>query len=698
MPLFKGTYVDKGIISLTNFNLNGMKKITFSWKNKALAVFAVVSTFSFSAKADVIMTEHFEREVGDLTTGYVNPQGDEVGMPAGDTKDWWIITIHNYGNSLQVYDTTLTYPAYQTSEIGNAVKFNGNGNKYLRQLPKSVSSGKFYISFLIDVRQLPSSTAADYFFAAYENSTNVTAAQTYMQLKLGKVSETNVAENTYYKLGISKTNETVVYAPTYFTVNNDEETVVHLIVLEYEFVEGNNNDVVRLYIDPSQTNPQPSAVCDATKAATKTDAPSLGALLLRPSASATPSTILDAIKVATSWDDLWETAGGEEPEEPERTPAITSLSQSYWMPGVWGQVYVGETYSETFTVKAENLKDDITLSSDCDYITFSPAVISKEDAMSEQGATFTATITPTKVSEDYWGDDFTITLSSEGAEDKTIALYVTAIELVKVSTIAELRSHAKGEYSDEVITFEGSAVITKITDASNGQLYVQDATGALWLAYVTTVCDEFAVGDVVTKFTGNFMEDYFGLSQFEMGYETEFVISAHGQEVEPMVTTLAELQANPSKYALALVSLKDVTLPGEGQFVQGSLAISQNGTTASITVSEGVDYIGEDIPEKADIVGFSTNAYGTIIMPRSSADITNRIYRTPTSLNNVEALNIYAYSSNLVVNGATTTVEVLNVLGALVATAEPASHIQIPMEAGTYIVRTNNSVKKVVVK
>ena len=90
--------------------------------------------------------------------------------------------------------------------------------------------------------------------------------------------------------------------------------------------------------------------------------------------------------------------------------------------GVEFELYVGQTETKTFTVMAENLKGDITLTlSESDVFTITPPTIAKAD-MTEDGVEVTVTYTPKAATgEDF--DEATVTLSTKDAEkDATVTL------------------------------------------------------------------------------------------------------------------------------------------------------------------------------------------------------------------------------------------------------------------------------------
>ncbi len=87
----------------------------------------------------------------------------------------------------------------------------------------------------------------------------------------------------------------------------------------------------------------------------------------------------------------------------------------------FGTIDYGTSASQTFTVSARNLLGEVTFKSSNSSYTFSPASLTAEEAMA--GATVTVTYTPIAAGT-HTG---TLTISSAGAENQTIAVTGTAV-------------------------------------------------------------------------------------------------------------------------------------------------------------------------------------------------------------------------------------------------------------------------------
>ncbi len=108
--------------------------------------------------------------------------------------------------------------------------------------------------------------------------------------------------------------------------------------------------------------------------------------------------------------------GVEPPDGAVTTPVLTVNPASLSFTGC----LTGETYTKTFTVNGRNLVGNVTLSSSNPVFTISPSTLTVEQVSA--GATITVTYKPTVAGT----QNDTITVSSSGAENKTVYVSGTA--------------------------------------------------------------------------------------------------------------------------------------------------------------------------------------------------------------------------------------------------------------------------------
>lgn len=591
---------------------------------KLLLIITAIFTLT-SVHADLILHESFDREVGQLS------KGDNTAMGT-NTTDWW--SFSGTSKYIQVEKGSLSYSGYVDEGKGNKVLYNGSGADDFRQF-QQINSGKVYVAAIINVDSLKQSATADYCLAIGDASMDKMYARLYTRSV--KPDDKFVGFN----LGIAKNNENSVnrgWSEEVYTPKTN-----YLVVLEYEFVNGEMNDTVRLYVNPTKTNKVPVAQCNqegtqAGKGANgQADAAFLATVNLRQGTGTPQKVYVDEIKVATTWDDLF-AEGGNTPIEnnPELTVSTKTLSFASGMP------YTGETYTATFTVTGKNLKGDITLTSNNTELTLDKTTIAKADAETETGVTVTATLTPVAID----AQKATITLTTEDAT-ATITSNWWTTDVKKCATVAELKAQAAtasgGDYA--YMRFTGEAVITYKYAKDNGEtvLYLEDNTAAISITD-TYWNDAVKQGDKVTGFGAYTYADaaVSGVLPITPLNATITVLSSNN-EVTPQAVTLAALQSNPLDYLLELVKVEDVTLDQTstkfGQTTQDEQAsiipdyITQNGTQAKIQLQDGNELIGAVKPKKADITGISTNTQGNSICVRGKADIISK--DAPTAIENI---------------------------------------------------------------
>lgn len=607
---------------------------------KKLLLF-IVALFALSTvHAELILHESFDRPVGKLSV---------ANTPAANNTDWYSFS----GNEdyISVVEGSLSYEGYAEA-TGKKVELVGKGADDLRQFAP-ITSGKVYVAAIINVDSLKqfSSTASgtitangDYFLAMGDAGNS----KMYARLYARSVKEEGAETYTKIQLGIAKYSEQSTSTTTVIPMVDVAMKQNILVVLEYEFVAGDKNDVARLYVNPTKETTTATLVCgldvstsagSAIGANSKDDASKIASVNLRKGTNTPGRVYVDEIKVATAWENLFAGEGGETPvEEPEitATPAILQFG---------GQVFVGSRYTTKFVVKGKDLKGDITLSNKNGELTLDKTTIAKADAESENGVEVTATLVPVKSStEGYitWRD--TVSLVSEGATTAIVTTSWWTNPLVRCATVAELNAEAaKASGWDYVyIKFMGKAVVSYQYNQSGIKLYIQDATAGVFISD-TYWGDAVKQGDSISNFivyadpsnaVGGMM--YIGTQGAAID------VLSHNNEVTPKVVTLAELQANPANYLCQLVKVEGVTFANTDAFASGDV-VNQGETTATINLIEGNDLIGTAKPAKADIIAISSTTTGKVLRVRGKQDVV----AAPTAIENIAAdseVEIYTVS------------------------------------------------------
>lgn len=592
---------------------------------KKLLLLATALLTLNTVNANLLIHESFDYQAGRLDKGVLQP-----------TKDWnltdWYYTQSNKTDYVQVAEGSLSYEGYVTAGIGNKAVVNTttSGNYAERSFAtEAITSGSIYFAALINVESLHATDGKDGYFMAFANSGSSFAPRLYMKTVGDK-----------FQLGIRKSGASYGVTTIYGTETYSTNTT-YLVVLEYENVEGEKNDTARLYVNPTATAHTPVAVSTYNG----TDA-QLSSVTLLNSSNAPQKVYIDEIKVATQWADLFEVAEAD----PEIVVTPTSLD--------WLQGFVGETYTKTFTVTGNNLKEDITLVSDNEDVTLDKYTIAKDNA---SDVVVTMTIAP-KTDGD---GSYNITLTS-GSTTAKVSMSYYNMKANTVSTIAELNAVAATALHDwEYIKYTGEAVVTYKYMQSGNKLYLQDATAGVFIND-SYWADAVAQGDKVTNFLVYADATNVVAGIIYVGTESASIdVLSHNNEVTPKVVTLAELQANPADYLCQLVKVEGVTFANTDAFASGDV-VNQGETTATINLI-GNDLIGTAKPAKADIIAISSTTTGKVLRVRGKQDVV----AAPTAIENI---------------AADSEVEIYTVSGVRVAELQP----------GVNIIRQGNKTFKVV--
>lgn len=644
-----------------------MKQIYASWGSFIVLISLLFCTQAI--RAEVVFSENF-----DYVTGNLYQQGDWVRY-SGHTVD-----------PIQVIDAPLTYAGYQDEATGKAVKIGSTsiqGEDLQKPFPHAITEGEIYIGALMNFEAAGSNyflTLTDSVKAGFKDGSTGTE-----KLRLLAVEGSSADK---IKLQIGRGNSTVV--------STDDEFDLHttlLIVLKYEFkgdltAVGSDDDIT-LFVNPDLSAGEPadySAKLSGDNYGSDIAQKPRGAKSLQLKQGATssktcPVVTIDQLRVATSWDELFAT--GENPPAGD-LPTILPEKNSIEM----GYPFSGDIITQTLNIKAEHLTGDITIGGISGDLQASAETIAKDEAMSEDGFDLTLTLTANTAGEQMQ----TLTLSSEGAETVSIAVSWYTTPVIDVANLAELRDQIGQATEYDIFRIKNEVAVSH---TFNNYIYIQDETSAIAIndAYemLTTT---YTRGDRIKNIMGNVAQS-FGLSLFyplmDMG------APLRNEAVEPTVTTLAQMQASPADYESRLVRVNGVSILATGQFTSSQVDIEQEGTQAKLNVFTGADFIGEDIPAKADLIGIARAANGSNIAPRDKEDI---IVNIPDGMEPVSAAHkIWSTRNTLhITTAAPTHVEIFNILGKQIVNREVSGEASFTLPGGIYLVKAGTLTGKYIVK
>ena len=564
--------------------------------NHYLAAALTAVTVTVPAHADLLLDENFDYPVGAL-----NGHGT------------WFAEISSTWPTIDVVDQNLTYPGYQESAAGKAVMLEAGtdvtgsprfGNSFADE---AITDGTVYVSFLFKVLSVPEGKGNTLISLGGPSSSgfsNTKGAQT------AKLFIKYVDDSTF-ELRADKAAG-VATAPAVGTYNIGE---TYLCVMKYTAIPDTKNDIFNVWVNPADLSTEGTATkeCDINKAD-----PSRGVqgLCLYEHHSSTPSAdaLVDAIRVATTWGELFGTqqGGGDNPgdDDPVGNPALelgTSAIDFQYM-------LQGTTATYDLTVKGTDLTGDVTITSSDAAVTVEPATLTAEQAMA--GATVTVSYTAGATNL-----DATITVASEGATSIPVPVKCEVTPVAAYNSFAMLNNNreAYAYYS-----YTGSMAKVSYVDNSGDMpvAYVQDMTGAVML---TSYVDGLAwkAGDKVKNFMlmGGEAANQFYI--IDGG-----TVTSSDNEISAAEVSMADIKQDPESYLYKLVKLSDVTIDvAEGQTwsTSGAVASTVSGTTVTsgrVRTFKGTDLAGVEMPAFAkSVTGVVTNGAAGIVTARSQADV-----------------------------------------------------------------------------
>lgn len=643
-----------------------------------------------TATAEVLLNENFDYEAETELSASAN--WDLFGKVANTTTP------------IKIQSSNLTKTNYQETAVGGSVALGAtNGGQDLQYqfsqpICYSAETGKtdVYYSALINIANAPTESPAHFLCFLYTLSdgtltkTGFTSPGEYARLFATQSSEGK------YKLGVSRCNTNITTAETELLYNE-----TYLVVVKHKFVSGTTNDEVYLYINPTKES-EPTAVYQGTSGADIVESvadgkPARGIhgieLCQGQTASRNAATLtIDAIRVATTWDELFPSATPDPDPEPDPEPTKPAISAPAKIEfGSTYYVLTGESYDVTVNIKGTDLEDDVTFASTCDQVTLSATSATKEQVMSAEGFELTLKLIAT-------GEtcDPKLTITSTNAPTVEVPIAWTVLPTIDVADLAELRAQAATVNLEDGPAFRITNPVVVSYQDGNNYIYLQDDKGGIRMK------DENGVLSATTLPTGTkIAAGLLGIIQDKYGYE--FIpdrITIDGTaEVKAVTATLAEIDADKAAYVDRLVRIEHVKFANSGQkFGTSQETFSQNGIEAKLRKLASVtDIAGQDIPAQATVVGISTSTSALLIAPRGWSDITGE--SSTVAIDKATAATIcYTHAGMLIVENAATDIAVYNLTGICVAKAAAAPRITVDLPQGVYAVKMGGQTYKVVVK
>jgi len=277
-----------------------------------VGIFMMSLVLPTMSQGAVLFTENFDYDAGVL--------GDSAGQANVSGGNW----VHFSGGGLLIecVDGNLAYPSYPASDVGRMIQIvrhtpGATAEDIYRQFTTQTPDMTLYASFLFkvthDSMSPDTATHGQYFTMLMPSSSTTT--------HFGRVTTKMGSTAGKYKFGLRATSSN---SSTLWTTGEYDVNTTYLIVLAYEYITGNTNDVAKLWINPSLTGSEPSADLSQTSALT-TDPADVARMAIRQGSSTssslvTPAADIDGITVATTWGEITGVSGN-----PPFSTAIFSL-------------------------------------------------------------------------------------------------------------------------------------------------------------------------------------------------------------------------------------------------------------------------------------------------------------------------------------------------------------------------------------
>lgn len=461
---------------------------------------------------------------------------------------------------IQVAKSPLTFAGYQDNAAGNAVRLTKESGEYCQMLFRDkgtdAAKGTVYYSALVNVSELPSGSRTAAFMA-------LTGANSLDATKFGDTEAGSEGAGLFaqasgegFKLGVSRNVANLGNVKTSVAWADEECAIgtTYLVVVKYEIIDGADNDRISLWVNPAKGDAEPAASVVADEESAESLADVRGIELRQGSSSVakTPVAVIDEVRVASTWDEIFTPAKTDAVETPEIT--ITDMSADF------GKVYKGLTYTKTINVKGKNLKGDISLSSPVSgEVAVSAATVAKADAESENGCdvVLTLSVDNTAMTSDK------IVYAADGAQSRTQIVEWRPIETIAVNSFKELFDEDNISMTT-LYVYKGEATVTAI-DSNFYTFYAQDSQSAAEVrsasgcGYEEVDLTKVKQGDNITDIVGNVIfSDDGGIDFVPVAADAWRVVS-EGNVVEPKVLTFEQIHAAEAcDVIFQLVTVKDV--------------------------------------------------------------------------------------------------------------------------------------------
>lgn len=570
---------------------------------KSLGAFFILAlglTVPLSVSAEVLMEEYFDYNEGNLYN-----QGG-----------WFRISTQT-DHPIQVSNPALTFPGYQTTAKGLSARLGGyndsqNGTAEDLARPFSagqiVNSGDVFVSFLINVEEVKDDVFT--FTLACPGTAGMTDGKA-LGSDVGRIVILPGSTGDTFKIGMSKYAGTPAFSSGDLALNT-----THLVVISYTFVDGTTNDIVKVWVNPSDHDSAPATNMVHSAGADASATRGIQGVYLRQGSTASknnPTYRIDAIRAATTWTELFSDSEGGGGEINPDKPAVTTNKSSI----DFGDVLQGNKAQATINVKGENLTEDITVSIGSGAVTADVTTVTADEAMQAGGKNIVLTYTAGATSL-----NSTLTLSSSEIDPVGISLKANAIPVTNVAMLSILSNKDEEDYN--YYCYTGTSAVVTFVDTQNKYLYLQDISGAIVINYgVGNIQSVPAMGDKLTNIYLSVYSKSFGVLYFMPATDSLGTVSGTGSRT-PSEVIVSDIKADPESYINKLVTVNNITFNTSGNWSTSNNAATTENGALNVRSFSGTDLIGTPLPSSAPAVTgivTSANSSAVTLSVRSSADV-----------------------------------------------------------------------------
>ncbi len=576
----------------------------------AAAALTLASATSAWADTGRLLTENFSYDAGTELYG----QGG------------WIRYGGNTVSPIKVSEGSLVYTGYIDEPVGHSVKLGETKSAedlmHFFDGDVKIGSGSVYAAMLINMESIPDGTPAYFFNFVQESKAGLADGGNSSEVGRIYAQKSGSGYNLWVNRCTAFSTTGAVKCATDLSFNT-----TYLVVLKYEFVEGNTNDIVSLWVNPETGGEEP--VADARYSGQSGSDINLNyggmrGVELRQGTSASavnPNVQIDALRVATSWAGLF--GDDDTPTPPEEYTATITVDGG---PFNHESAVNGVPYPAQAVISATGATEPVTITCSAGVTVDRTSIPVSELA---DGAPVTFTITPTATVSGPWSG--TATLETAGAKTQTITFNAQVTVPVTVAQAVRFQNFYQDDNYD-LYLYTGKAVVTYVERASQygtdyDLVYAQDLTGAVCFSTASlfnATGHAIKVGDELTNCLVMVSPDAVGwqLMFFQMEEDKlPWTVSATGKEKTPVEINPSDFDPALNQYKL--VKLSGVQFSATGNFEAKSYSVTADGGSATVRPFAGTDLIGTEVPASpAEVTGIAKSKSACIVWPRSAADVT----------------------------------------------------------------------------